>query len=708
MTRFTLSRTMSAAVLFLTLLYNDPVYGQASPDSLAETEAGRQEGDQEQDQSAKPPPRLLRVRPLRPRQINYTAQIAQLEGSYWPKRPRRSWEVSDVVLSTEEASGDGVWLDPALEEVSAAMFPVTVWFNRQFLGDGKAYARRCEEYAGQSRRVLRARVVDTLKTLGEQSFQAAEEEMRRLVEEERIQLVEWHWIVNGFSCLTTEEGLAGLQRVAGVKKIFFARGRLPMAVSDARQATFVPPQERGPFDPRRFKHPWYVRHLQADKAWRRLGVTGQGTLNVVMDGNFVFSPSVTGNVYRNAKETPGNGQDDDGNGLIDDYHGFNFARNDALLAVRPVGSARFSVGMHGFLCTAVICGTGTESSQYEFGLAPEASWAGVVAGSRFEPAMEWAIEQGADTLSMSFSLPNLGEYRSHWRKVMEQAAFCGLCCVSGAGNFARQGSGAFAPVPVQMRTPEDIPQAVFAPAGVQRNLRRTVFSSQGPVKWETEHYREGLVRKPDFCAFNSGLPALLPDGTVQPTGLNGNSFAGPMLAGTLALMISADPDLLPWDAREILAATTTDVGSPGIDPRTGHGLINCYRAVREVLRRKCVREGVDAKPYEGRQVDDALDPVALERSLARRVHVVRTVLPNSVAGQEGVRVGDVVQTIDGQAVQSAETVRAAVREALEKDARQLILVIRRDDETIEFQLPTPKRGALGIALEERYEAPVFE
>ena len=43
-----------------------------------------------------------------------------------------------------------------------------------------------------------------------------------------------------------------------------------------------------------------------------------------------------------------NGLDDDGNGLVDDYHGFNFVRNDGLLAVRPVGSARFSGGMHDF------------------------------------------------------------------------------------------------------------------------------------------------------------------------------------------------------------------------------------------------------------------------------------------------------------------------------------------------------------------------
>ena len=541
-------------------------------------------------------PRFIRIPSSGPGPWFDAAQLSQMQDRYWPKLPRPAWQIRDDILPTEELPGEGIWLDPALANVRGTIFPVTVWFDRQFLGDGIAYARRCEEFAGQKREVLRARVVDTLKTLSEQSIQASEKRMRQLADQKHVRLVQWHWIVNGFSCYVTKEGLAGLQTVPGVKNIFLARRRLAGPVTDELHPSFFSMREKATFNPDRFKHPWYTRYLQADKTWRRLGVSGAGTLNVVMDGNFVFSPNVNGNLYRNTGETPGNGLDDDGNGLIDDYHGFNFERDDALLA-GPVESDRYGGGNHGFLCAAIICSSGTENSPYEFGLAPAASWAGVIAHSHQERALEWAIEQGADTVSMSFSWPNLGEFRSHWRKMVEQAAFCGVCCVSGAGNFAREGSSSFAPIPIQMRTPEDIPQAVFAPAGVQRNLERTAFSSQGPVKWETEHYREGLVEKPDFCAFNFGLPLLKPDGTTLPTGVNGNSFAGPMAAGTLALMLSADPDLLPWDAREILVETATDVGPPGFDHQTGHGLINCYRAVREVLRRKCVRDGEDPQPY---------------------------------------------------------------------------------------------------------------
>ena len=85
----------------------------------------------------------------------------------------------------------------------------------------------------------------------------------------------------------------------------------------------------------------------------------------------------------------------------------------------------------------------------------------------------------------------------------------------------------------------------------------------------------------------------MPDGTVQPERINGNSFAGPMFCGTISLMLSADPDLLPWDLKKIIISTATDVSKEGVDYETGHGLINCYAAVKEVIKRKKLRDGTE-------------------------------------------------------------------------------------------------------------------
>ncbi|MEE3199501.1 MAG: S8 family serine peptidase [Planctomycetota bacterium] len=611
--------------------------------------------------------------------------------------------LADGLLKTERLAGEGTWLDPAFKMRfrRARRSRVTVWFEDQLLGDGESYRRRAKEFAGRKRRELRKAVVKTLQAIHARSWKQAGARIEELLDEGKISQVEPHWIVNGFSCLTVQENLQSLRSIPGVKKVFAAAKRPARRPPPGAVAPGFPRTQQEPFDPGRYKHPWYVRSLQADRTWRELGVTGLGTLNVVHDFSFVFSENLEGNLYRNPGEVPANGLDDDRNGFVDDYHGFNFDADTARLTNVPVSLTSSSPRwMHGFMCAAIICGRGVPGKEYEFGIAPQARWAGVIGGGRFERAVQWAVEQGADTYSMSFSIPQLGEYRSHWRKVLEQGSLCGVFFVSGAGNFAESEQ-----VPVQMRVPEDIPEVVFAAAGVQRDFGRTPFSSQGPVKWATEHYRDGMVQKPEVCAFNMGLPFLRRDGTVLDTGLNGNSFAGPMFCGAIALMLSADPDLLPWDLKEVITATATDVAAPGVDAQTGHGLINCYRAVREVLRRKALREGSDTAPFTGRQAGDELDIASARAKLVpQRIRIAR-VEPGSRAAKAGVQVQDAVLSYNGQLITAPAALRAAVEAARRQEDENILLVVERMGKRIELPV---KSGSLGVRTAATFSAPVFK
>ena len=605
--------------------------------------------------------------------------------------PIRVASASADLLPTEKLQGNGVWIDPAFKHRKPRKrdIRITVWFDEQFLGDGDGYRRRAREFSGWRRRELRAAVLKTLKSLSQRSYETARENLESLEEAGTIRDVERHWIVNGFSCTLAVDALHDLKTVPGVSKIFSTNEA--MGRSFKRKSigeNFTPPKPKD-FDPDRYLHPWYTRSVLADRVWKQFGVTGRGTLNVVHDYNFLFTDNVTRSLFRNPREIPGNGKDDDQNGRIDDYHGFNFGLNSPKLTVRPDGN-------HGMMCAAIICGRGEHGKEYEFGIAPEASWAGVIAGSRLVDAIEWAVEQHADTYSMSFSSPGLGEYRSHWRKVMEHGSFCGVYFVSGA-NFAQS-----APIPVQMRVPEDIPDVVFAAAGVQRNLTRTPFSSQGPVKWETEHYHDGIVQKPEVCAFNMGLPALRLDGSVRETGLNGNSFAGPMLCGAIALMLSADPDVLPWDLKQIITSTAFDVAATGVDDQTGHGLINCYRAVKEVLRRKAIRDGENPGPYSSRENGDELDISALRKKLKLTRLKVVAVQPESQAAKDQLKPGDVILRYDGHEIRNQQDVKRA-QAAAETDL--VPVVVKRNDETVELKF---KPGLLGAALTVQYDEPTFD
>ncbi|MCP4848049.1 MAG: S8 family serine peptidase [Verrucomicrobiaceae bacterium] len=608
-------------------------------------------------------------------------------------------EAGDKSLTLEAVGGEGIWTSPVPGNNSNPDRPllVKVWFDHQLLGDGDSYKRRAKEFSSAKRTQLRTQVVKALKEASLQSHRAANKELIALLENHTISELEKHWIINGFTCLSTAEGIKSIKTIPGVKKIFLSPYRNNRADSGDRKPIQHTQVKRLPFKPRLHKHPWYIRSLLAEKTWKEFNITGRGTLNIIHDNNFVFPESLSQNLYFNPGERTGNNTDDDGNGLVDDCHGYNFRLNSPLLTTRSPETLNTSA-LHGTMCAAIICGRGSNSSPYAFGIAPEGKWAGVIAGNRIESAVEWAIEQKADTYSMSFSIPGLGEIRSHWRKIMEHGSFCGIYFVSGAGNFARSEQ-----LPRQMRTPENIPDAVFAAAGVQRDLSRTDFSSKGPVEWDTEHYHEGKVQKPEVCAFNQGLPLLLPDGTVIPAAISGNSFAGPMFCGAIALMLSADPDLLPWSLKEIITECATDIGPPGIDNETGHGLINCYRSVKEVLRRKALREGNRPAPFTGRSPNDEINPATMRKQLANKQLVFTRLKEGGRSSRAGIKPGDILLSVNGKPIASIPEFQEILRNSRDKN---LILLIKRGDKQLEIRLT---KGSPGIAgMQERFSAPVFE
>lgn len=586
-------------------------------------------------------------------------------------------------VKPEPVSGAGIWIDPRIPPSAVATNPeqkitVKVWFDQQLLGTGDAYRRRALEHANTTRRALRQRIIKSLQKVSASSLETAQPSLQRLQQNKDISNFRSHWIINGFTCTTTISAIGKLKSVPGVKKIFLAP-TLPRKGGDVQSAIPMP-GKTNLIKSSDCKHPWYIRSLQADRVWKEFSVQGEDTLNIIADGNFSISPNLAISIYRNPREIPDNRIDDDDNGYIDDYHGYNFTNLSNQITVTQAPRSAFSRTLHGSMCATIICGNGTRENPFEFGIAPAAKWAGIIGGLfHLEDAVEWAALQNADTYSMSFSHPNLGEYRSHVRKIFEHGAFCGIFFVSGAGNFAQTTK-----VPLQMRSPEDTPAVVFAAAGVQRDLSRTTFSSQGPVQWKTEHYQDGMVRKPEVCAFNKDLPCQLPDGTVIEVQINGNSFAGPMFCGTIALMLSADPDLLPWDCHEIITTTATDVGERGYDYQTGHGLINCYAAVREVLRRRAIRNGDDASPYKQLEHQATAEHLRAAKTQTKSTLTVVAVRPGSPAAMQGVEPGDTVFSMNGKMISNRVEYDSTRQNA---KGNPVTLTLQRGERKMSYQVP---------------------
>jgi hypothetical protein len=156
------------------------------------------------------------------------------------------------------------------------------------------------------------------------------------------------------------------------------------------------------------------------------------------------------------------------------------------------------------------------------------------------------------------------------------------------------------------------------------------------------------------------LPVFFADGTVRESAINGNSFAGPMFCGAIALMRSADKEIHPWRIREIITNTATDIGPPGFDPSTGYGLINCYQAVKEVLKRKAIREGSDPTRFEKNGDDGSFNSKRYLAELSAELIVENSVQNVQAANLNILRVGDIITAVGDNKVASLAALNARI------------------------------------------------
>jgi subtilisin family serine protease len=199
---------------------------------------------------------------------------------------------------------------------------------------------------------------------------------------------------------------------------------------------------------------------------------------------------------------------------------------------------------------------------------------------------------------------DLGQYRGVFRTAAEHLSAGGVLPLGGAGNFAKS-----APEGKQICNPKDIP-CVVAVAGVLEDGKRPEFSSLGPCSWTGVRFYDDYPadqphRKPDLTAPAGDFPCWMratpaasgpqwkslwkgksSDSLV--TGPKGNSFAGPHVAGTAALVLSANPELNAWQVKRILEETSKDLGEPGPDYQHGAGLVQALDAVRAARKAKKV------------------------------------------------------------------------------------------------------------------------
>ena len=209
---------------------------------------------------------------------------------------------------------------------------------------------------------------------------------------------------------------------------------------------------------------------------------------------------------------------------------------------------------HGTHCAGTVAGTGAPTYEHP-GMAPQANLVGVKvldAGgsgsfSVVMAGMQWTVENrykfNIRAASMSLGGPGPIEWTSDEEDSVNRYANemvrAGISMLIAAGNSAAPGT---------IGTPGGA-EDVITVGALNKNTAIAEYSSEGPTE-------EGRV-KPNVAFVGSDVMSAQHNSGDGYVAFSGTSMATPGVAGTVALMLQANPDLSPFDVRNILQETAT-------------------------------------------------------------------------------------------------------------------------------------------------------
>ena len=218
---------------------------------------------------------------------------------------------------------------------------------------------------------------------------------------------------------------------------------------------------------------------------------------------------------------------------------------------------------HGTLVGSMVAGRGTGVGDGVIGVAPEADLLSISVGfgstavdsdDQIAEAVRWAVDAGADVINMSLTRNTL-DWPTSWDDAFLYAMQHDVVVVAAAGN---RGSGT-----TEVGAPATMP-GVLTVAGVDRSGAASFDASSQGITIGVAAPSEDLVG--------------VGPGDVHYS-WSGTSGATPLVAGIVALVRSAHPELDADDVINRVVSTATPKGSTAPDPLYGYGLVDAAAAV---------------------------------------------------------------------------------------------------------------------------------
>lgn len=337
---------------------------------------------------------------------------------------------------------------------------------------------------------------------------------------------------------------------------------------------------------------WYINSLRFNDVWDMIPQRIPHTIVAILDTGFDFehvdygvdvSNNVFGRLHLNANEVPNNNVDDDHDGYIDNYYGWNFETNNKNIS----NDSKHGTSIYGMLGAISNNGLGTVSllgNVPNIEIMPLVVGAGMPTSSMVADAIVYAVDHGANIINMSFHVEKTSEIED----AIVYAVNKGVLMVASAGNQASN----------RLAYPASN-YDVMAIASVNQSNEHSSFSNTGLI--DVAAYGENIFApvKKYATPYSFNYDYDFCDGT---------SYSAPMVSALAALLRQSNPFMTASNIREAIDFTANKVGSDhyvresiaAIGGRVdctntdhevssnfslGFGLINPYAAISESLEK---------------------------------------------------------------------------------------------------------------------------
>lgn len=311
-----------------------------------------------------------------------------------------------------------------------------------------------------------------------------------------------------------------------------------------------------PNDPQ-YVSQWHLSKIQADQAWNISQGLNTIKIAVVDDGFLLNHEDLSSKWYINPNEIQNNNIDDDNNGYIDDWRGWDAAENDKDPSAFNPTNSYFTHGTH----VAGIVGASTNNSlgiasisnnckliPVKIGNDAQGSLTGAYAG------VEYAIISGAQVINMSWGGSG---FSATYQALFNLAKNKGIVCVAAAGNSSTS-------MPMY-------PAAYNNVISVASSTNTDVLSS-------FTNYGSSI----DVTAPGSNILSTLAGNISSYGTLSGTSMASPLVAGLCGLMISNNNGITPDSVEACLKRSCDNIDSqnPLYIGQFGAGRINAFKSLQ--------------------------------------------------------------------------------------------------------------------------------